>query len=173
MSVVIWITGISGAGKTTLCDALYERLSATLPNIVKIDGDEIRAVFGSDLSYREEDRHVQISRIQRLAKLLSDQNLNCIVSALYSHPDLLSWNRRNISSYFEVYLKASIDLVSKRDSKHLYSRAESGEMTDVVGIDIPWHEPMHPDLVIDCDARGSTDANADRIMEELNDRLIG
>jgi len=169
MSAVVWITGLSGAGKTTLCDALCDRLSSTLTNIVKIDGDQIREVFGGDLTYKEEDRWIQIGRIQRLAKILSDQNLNCIVCALYSHPDLLSWNRDNIPNYFEVYLKASIDLVKDRDTKGLYGQAITGKLVDVVGVDIPWNEPRQPDLVINADSE--LEANVAKVLRKIDGRL--
>ncbi len=147
--MVIWITGLSGAGKTTLCDALRDLLKPSLPELVLLDGDVIRAMFGADLSYREEHRVVQIRRLQGLAKVLSDQGLVVLVGALYAHPDLLRWNQEHFSAYFEVYLKASLDLVRQRDPKGLYAAADAGRMSDVVGVDIPWHEPEHPDMVIE------------------------
>jgi len=149
--MVIWVTGMSGSGKTTLCNALWETLKPRLPELVSLDGDVIRSAFGAGLGYREEDRVVQISRIQQLAKILSDQNLVVLVAALYSNPDLLAWNRENIKGYFEIYLKTSIEALQKRDGKGLYQGALSGDIKNVVGVDIPWNAPESPDLAIDND----------------------
>ena len=149
--MVIWVTGMSGSGKTTLCNALWEALKPGLPELVSLDGDVVRAAFGGGLGYREEDRVVQIGRIQQLAKILSDQNLVVVVAALYSHPDLLAWNRENIEGYFEIYLNTSLEALQQRDGKGLYKGAISGAIPDVVGVDIPWNVPETPDMVIDND----------------------
>lgn len=146
--MVIWITGLSGAGKTTLSNALLQSLKPALPQLLHLDGDTIRSIFSEDLNFSEEHRRIQINRIQRLAKVLSDQAAIVLVSALYSHPDLLAWNRANLTDYFEVYLRAPIELVKERDTKGLYAKAEAGEIENVVGIDIPWNVPVAPDLVI-------------------------
>ena len=81
--------------------------------------------------------------------MLSDQGLVVLVAALYSHPDLLAWNRANLADYFEVYLDAPFELVERRDSKGLYAGAAAGAIPHVVGVDIPWHAPQAPDLRID------------------------
>ena len=104
--MVIWITGLSGVGKTTLATALYEAMKPGLPALVRIDGDEVRALFGNSLSFAESDRRLQIQRIQSLAAMLDGQGLTVIVAALYAHPELLAWNRDHFSDYFEVYLEA-------------------------------------------------------------------
>lgn len=147
--MVIWLTGMSGSGKTTLCTAMHAVLKPRLPHLVKLDGDEIRDAFGNDLTHVEADRMRQITRIQRIAKMLADQGLVVLVAALYAHPGLLAWNRANLPNYFEVYLKADLDFLSTRDSKGLYQKAQRGELKDLVGVDIPWNEPQQPDLVID------------------------
>ena len=150
--MVIWITGLSGAGKTSLCNALSRMLKPRLPQLVLIDGDAVRHLFGDALGFTEADRKEQIGRIQRLAKMLSDQGLVVLVAALYCHPDLLAWNRANLVDYFEVYLDAPFDLVERRDSKGLYAGAAAGAIPHVVGVDIPWHAPQAPDLRLDAAA---------------------
>ncbi len=139
--MVIWITGLSGVGKTTLATALYEAMKPGLPALVRIDGDEVRALFGNSLGFTESDRRLQIQRLQSLATMLDGQGLVVIVAALYAHPELLAWNRDHFSDYFEIYLEASMDLVRSRDSKGLYAKAQAGEMADVVGVDVPWAIP--------------------------------
>jgi adenylylsulfate kinase-like enzyme len=162
--MVIWVTGMSCSGKTTLCNALWATLKPNMPQLVLLDGDAVRAAFGDGLGYREVDRVVQITRIQKMAKMLSDQNLVVLVAALYANTELLAWNRENIREYFEIYLKASPETVRQRDNKGLYSKADSGAMKDVVGVDIPWHEPQSPNLIIDCDAGEDTDLLASRVL---------
>ena len=148
---VVWITGLSGSGKTTLCNAIWQSLKPLMPQLVLLDGDAIRAAFGGGLGYREEDRIFQINRIQNIAKLLSDQGLNVLVAALYSNPNLLGWIRQNLNNYIEIYLEASLEALRGRDNNNLYAKAESGELTDVVGVDITWHAPNSPDMVINTD----------------------
>jgi cytidine diphosphoramidate kinase len=149
--MVVWVTGLSGAGKTTLCTALRDLIKPRLPELVLLDGDVVRAAFGNNLGYTESDRVVQVRRLQSMAKVLAEQNLVVIVGVLYGNQELLAWNRAHLPDYFEVYLKASLETVSGRDTKSLYATARTGKAQNVVGIDIPWHAPVAPDLVFDAD----------------------
>lgn len=157
--MIIWITGLSGAGKTTLSDALAALVKPRLPELVQVDGDVIRGMFGQGLDYSEPSRVVQIKRLQALAGYLSRQNMVVTVAALYAHPDLLAWNRANFPQYFEVYIDAPLDTVRARDAKGLYAKAARGEVKNVVGLDIPWHAPTSPDLMIGANS-GETPAAA-------------
>jgi len=165
--MVIWVTGLSGAGKTALCAALYEALKPRLPALVRLDGDAMREMWGEQLGYREADRRIHISRVQRLAKLLADQGLVVLVAALYVHPELLAWNRTHLPGYVEIYLNASLELVRRRDVKQLYARAARGEIRDVVGVDIPWHTPTAPDLVIDVDHAPAPEVLARQVLDAI------
>ena len=158
--MIIWVTGISGAGKTTVCEQLMTKLKPSFPETILLDGDVIRAIFGDGLGHKEPDRINQIKRIQRLATELERQGLIVLVAALYANEDLLSWNRENFQQYYEVYLDASLDLVKRRDPKGLYKKAIAGEMPDVVGIDVPWHAPVSPNLRIEM----SPDTEVDSVV---------
>jgi adenylylsulfate kinase-like enzyme len=171
--MVIWITGLSGAGKTTLIQAIAGEVKRDLRELVLLDGDAIRQLFGNDLDYREASRVIQIKRIQGMAKFLSDQGLVVMVAALYAHPDLLRWNRDNFAGYFEVYIQASMGLVGARDSKGLYVRARRNETENVVGIDIPWHPPTDADLVLDADSGESVDVMAKRVIAAIPRLRVG
>ena len=162
--MVIWLTGISGAGKTTIADAIAVKLSGRLPELVQIDGNVIRDIFGPSLGFKEEDRVEQISRIQRIAKFLADQGQCVLVAALYSHPDLMKWNRENLSDYFEVLIDASLKLVQSRDPRGLYAKAAEGKMPDMVGLDIPWHRPQDSNMIIDPASGVSAEESADKII---------
>jgi adenylylsulfate kinase-like enzyme len=149
--MVIWITGISGSGKTTLAKQLVSRFKLSIAELVIVDGDEVRELFDAKLGYTAEDRFKQIQRIQRLTSMLDKQGLVVIVAALFAHPDLLAWNKENFSDYFEVYLRTTVEVAARRDPKGLYDKVAKGEMKNVVGIDVPWHEPLNADVVIEMD----------------------
>jgi len=149
--MVIWLTGLSGSGKTTLAEALYHFLEPTCNKLVLLDGDAVREAFGDGLGYREEDRISQVTRVQRMAKFLADQDLVVIVALVYANASLLDWNRTHMREYFEIYVEASLSTVIARDEKGLYRATLQGENSDVVGIDIPLWKPISPDLVIDAD----------------------
>jgi adenylylsulfate kinase len=165
--MVIWITGLSGSGKTSLSRALYRLLKPSRPSVVRLDGDEIREAFGADLSHREGDRVRQIERIQRIAGILCEQDIDVLVGALYARADLLAWNRRNFPDYFEIYIKADLDLLRARDTNALYARALRGELHDVVGVDIAWNAPTSPDLVIDAATAPPPEILAKRVVDAL------
>ena len=156
-----------GTGKTTICTALQSALKPGLPELVVLDGDVVRAAFGHNLGHKEADRVLQVQRLQAMARVLSEQGLVVIVGVLYNNAELLAWNRAELQDYFEVYLKASLETVQSRDPKGLYSKRASGELTDVVGIDIPWYEPADPDLVLDMDDPETPDEFARRIAKAV------
>jgi len=166
--MVIWITGLSGAGKTTLAVALRDLVKPHLPQTVLIDGDVVREAFAVSLGYTEPERRNQIQRIQRLAKILADQDQIVIVAALYAHQELLTWNRENLEGYFEVYLEASMDLLHQRDQKNLYSQVARGETQNVVGVDIPWNAPLSPDLRLNADLATSPETSARFIVDQID-----
>lgn len=165
--MVIWITGLSGSGKTTLCQAIYRLSKRSMPELVVLDGDQVRAAFGSDLAYREEDRITQVKRLQGLTKMLSEQGLVVIVAVVYAHPELLTWNRCHLKDYFEVYLESSLETVRRRDPKGLYARAVSGEGAHVVGVDIPWRAPGSSDLILNADVPEPPEMLARRVMAAI------
>ena len=144
--MVIWITGISGAGKSTIAKALMQSFKDKVPELINIDGDTVRDVFDEKLGYTENDRKKHIKRIQRLCLLLDKQEQVVITSALYSNKDILSWNRKNFSEYYEIYLDVSIEIAQKRDTKGLYDKYKKGLEKNIVGLDIPWQHPEKPDL---------------------------
>ena len=149
--MVIWLTGISGSGKTTLARKLILKLKDRFPNILNVDGDEVRELFGDNLGYSLEDRIHQIGRIQRLSHYLEKQGMMVIASALYFSKEISENNRKIFKQYYEVYLKASIDLVSRSDPKGVYKTAKKNGQQNIVGLDIKWNEPLMPHIVIDRD----------------------
>jgi cytidine diphosphoramidate kinase len=147
--MVIWIIGLSGAGKTTLATEVYSQVRNTLSNVVLVDGDMIREVFGNDLGYTIEDRRCNADRISRLCKLLDDQGINVICAILSIFTESRSWNRENISNYYEVFIDVPVEELIKRDPKGIYKKFFSGEITNVPGLDIDFPRPENADLIID------------------------
>lgn len=147
--MVIWMMGLSMAGKSTLSKLLYDELKPGVSNLVLVDGDVIRTLFGNDVDHTIAGRRVNAERISNLCKFLSDQNINVIAAVLSIFPEWQDWNRANIKNYQEVFIKASMENLEKRDTNNLYSEARKGLIKNVVGYDIPFPEPKMPDLVIE------------------------
>lgn len=149
--MIIWITGISGSGKSTIAYNLVKKYKKTVNNLVNVDGDVVRELFGNDLKFDMQSRITQIKRIQKLCLFLESQSIIVIASALYCNKKLMLWNRKNFKNYFEIYLDASLDLVRKRDVKGLYKKYDKGLEKNIVGLDVPWNEPQNFDLKINMD----------------------
>ncbi|MCQ9206942.1 MAG: adenylyl-sulfate kinase [Omnitrophica bacterium] len=147
--MVIWIIGLSGSGKTTLSKLVYERLKPMMPTLVRLDGDIIRELFGNDVDYSIEGRRKNAERLSRLSKFFADQNISIIAAVLSIFPEWQKWNRNNIAEYAQVYLKASVDTLARRDEKNLYIPAFQGRLKNVVGVDIAFPEPVNSDITID------------------------
>ncbi len=162
--MVTWMIGLSRAGKTTLSKLLYKRLKPEVSNLVLLDGDVIRDLFRNDADHTIEGRRKNAERLSHLSKFLADQDIHVVAAVLSIFPEWQAWNRNNIKDYQEVYIKVPINILEKRDENHLYSRAKSGKLKNVVGIDIPFPEPKNPDLVIE-NIR-ETD-NFDNMLEEV------
>ena len=146
---VYWLTGLSGAGKTTIGRLWYEILREQGETAVFLDGDELRQVFGDDLGYTEDERRKSAMRNARLCGLLARQGLIVVCCTISMFDDVRSWNRENIPGYFEVYVKATMETLRSRDQKGLYSQADR----NVAGIHFRVEEPKHPDLILENDGQ--------------------
>lgn len=166
--MVIWLIGLSGAGKTTIGERVAARLRARQPNVVFLDGDMLRDVWGGNLGHHVEGRRVNAERISCLCRLLDRQGIIVVAAVLSIFPEWQEWNRREFSSYFEVFIDAPLELVEQRDAKGIYAQARRGEASNVVGIDIPFPRPAAPDLVIGgADLARSPEDLAEDIVEHL------
>lgn len=146
--MVIWIIGLSGAGKTTLAKETLKLVKKKISNVVLIDGDMIRDTFSNDLGYSLDDRRKNAERISRICKYLDDQNIHVICAILSLFPESREWNRKFINNYYEVFIDASIAQLKKRDYKGLYKRFENGEIKNIAGMDIEFKKPDSPDIII-------------------------
>ena len=146
---VFWITGLSGAGKTTLGQELESRLRAVGRPVIFLDGDALRAVIAEDLGHSAGNRRRSAMRNARLCRLLAEQGADVVCATISLFHEVQRWNRENIPGYREIYLRVPMDELRCRDSKGIYAKSEGGDACDVVGIDVPAEAPEAPDLVLD------------------------
>ena len=150
--MVIWLVGLSGAGKTTIGRQVFRQLRKRAPNTVFVDGDEIRRVFkhdGHPDAYSLEGRRVNADRMSELCAWLDRQGIHVVCCCLSIFEETRDWNRENFSDYFEVYVEVPFPKLVEREIKNLYKPALRGEIPNVVGVDIPWVPPARPDMTID------------------------
>ena len=146
---VIWITGLSGAGKSTIARATVEHLCEQSERPILIDGDDIReAIRDSQVSHDHASRLVNAYRICRLSRLLADQGHTVIVATMSIYHEIHSWNRRNFPNYFEVWVEVDLESLQSRNTKDLYSSLKNGEASNVLGLDLDYEKPINPHLVI-------------------------
>lgn len=146
--MIIWVIGLSGSGKTTLCDEVYRRVSKKIKNLVKIDGDVIRNVFGNDLGHTLNDRRKNAQRISQLCKFLDDQGIHVLCSILSIFEEHREWNRNHIKEYYEVFIDIDLERLIERDSKGLYQKYLNGEIKDVAGFDLDFEKPKLPNMTL-------------------------
>ena len=146
MSVTIWLTGLSSAGKTTIAAAVCEGLRAQGRKVEWLDGDVVRRHLCRGLGFSKEDRDENIRRIGFVAELLTRNGIVTVVSAISPYRAAREEVRRRIGSFLEVYVNAPPDVCERRDLKGIYRKARAGEMGGVTGIDDPYEPPLAPDV---------------------------
>jgi adenylylsulfate kinase-like enzyme len=173
---VIWITGLSGAGKTTLAKELILRLQKNGSNPILLDGDVLRNLLKvPESALDSHSRKVRLDlalKYAQMCRLLSDQGFIVVIATISMFDELYAWNRENITNYFEVYLKVPLDELRRRDPKSIYQRYENGELINVAGIDLSVDPPQTPHLTLDFETQPTiwqspTDL-ADHLMAALN-----
>ena len=143
---VIWLTGLSAAGKTTIGRALCAGLRALGYRVDQLDGDEIRRDLSSDLGFSAADRDENVRRIGQFAHMLAGQGLIVVVSAMSPFRQARARVRDLIPNFIEVYVNAPVEICSSRDRKGLYQGARAGHLRDVPGVDLPYEPPHRPQI---------------------------
>ncbi len=167
-SAVLWFTGLSGAGKSTVANALEQRLHHLQMRTYLLDGDNVRHGLNKDLGFGDSDRTENIRRIGEVSRLFVDAGvmvLTAFISPFRSDRNLVR-ELMNKAEFIEVYVKCPLAVCEERDVKGLYRRARAGEIPNFTGIDSPYEEPDAPEVVIDT-AEMTLDQCVDAILDYL------
>ncbi len=150
---VIWITGLSGAGKTTLAKELILHLQKSSSKPILLDGDILRNILrNDDMGDDGHSREVRIKlalKYAQMCKLLSSQGLTVVIATISMFEEVYVWNKKNLPNYFEVYLKVPVEELRRRDPKLIYQKYDSGDLLNVAGLDLAVDEPYNPNLFLD------------------------
>ncbi|MFX1716117.1 adenylyl-sulfate kinase [Paraburkholderia sp. A1RO-5L] len=163
--VVIWLTGMSGAGKSTIARALVDRLQKLALRATMLDGDVLRSGLNSDLGFTEAERTENLRRVAHVAALFCKEGFVAVTATISPEHEHRENARRIIgeASFVEVFIDTPLEVCEKRDPKGLYRRARRGEIPQFTGIGSPYHPPVHPDLTLH--TQGHT-------IEHCVDRLV-
>jgi len=168
--MTVWLTGLSSAGKSTLGQALYDRLWAMGHKVEFLDGDTVRQNLCKGLGFSKEDRDENIRRIGFVAELLTRNGVVVLVSAISPYRSVREEVRRRIGDFVEVYVNAPLAVCEQRDVKGLYKKARSGQLPGFTGVDDPYEPPENPEVECRTDLE-TPQESAERVLRYLEARL--
>jgi adenylylsulfate kinase len=146
--MVVWFTGLSASGKTTIGNALTDKLKSNGSRVEHLDGDIVRKMFpGTGFSREERDRHIK--RVGYLAAMLEKHEVTVVASFISPYREAREFVRSQCSNFIEVYVSTPLEECEKRDPKGLYKKARRGEITQFTGISDPYEPPENPEIEID------------------------
>ncbi|MFO7678242.1 MAG: adenylyl-sulfate kinase [Thermoplasmatota archaeon] len=171
--VVLWFTGLSGSGKSTIANEVSYKLHTCGNLSYVLDGDNIRTGLNKDLGFRPDDRDENIRRISEVANLFADVGIITCVACISPYKKMRDFCRELLGRdrFFEIFCKASLKTCEKRDPKGLYQKAQAGLIRDFTGVSAPYEEPENPELIIDTEHQ-SVDENAELVIKKLKDLKI-
>ncbi len=170
-AIVVWVTGLSGCGKSTIVHAVEEVLFRDRRRVYTLDGDRIRSGLCSDLGFSLSDRTENIRRIGEVAKLFIDAGMIVLAAFISPQRKDRQWVRNLVGEehFLEVFCRCPLDICERRDVKGLYRMARAGEIKNFTGISAPYEEPDCPDIMLDSE-NDSVDVNVSKVIKLLNDR---
>jgi len=154
----LWLTGLSGAGKSTLAGHVAKELRHRGLKVEILDGDEVRTNLSKGLGFSKEDRDTNIKRIGYVCKLLTRNGVVAISAAISPYKEIRDYNREQIGHFIEVYVKCSIEELTRRDVKGLYKKALAGEIKNFTGVSDPYEAPTHPEILVDSEKQSEQDS---------------
>jgi len=164
----LWLTGMSGAGKTTISSLLEFWLLRHGARVERLDGDELRKHLSKGLGFSREDRDENIRRIGYVARLLSRNRVIVIAAAISPYRAVRLEMRQSIENFVEVHVDCPLDVLIARDAKGLYQKALRGEIAHFTGISDPYEPPLNPELVVDTSVESPVES-AMRVWNKLRD----
>ncbi len=163
---VLWFTGLSGSGKTTIAHEVEEKLLEAGVPVEILDGDVIRENLSKGLGFSKEDRDTNIRRIAFVAHLLQRNGVFVITAAISPYKAIRDEARAMIKDFIEIYADASLEVCEARDTKGLYAKARAGEIKGFTGIDDPYEPPEDPEVVCDTEKEDVSDS-AQKVIDKL------
>jgi adenylylsulfate kinase len=164
--VVIWFTGLSGSGKTTIAHLVEEQLTDAGVPVEVLDGDIVRENLSKGLGFSKEDRDINIRRIAFVAHLLQRNGVFVITAAISPYRAIREEARAMIKDFVEVFADAPLDVCEERDVKGLYAKARAGEIRGFTGVDDPYEPPLNPEVVCNTD-RETVEESAHKVIDKL------
>ena len=164
----VWLTGLSGAGKSTIALHLERELQARGRAVEILDGDVVRTHLSKGLGFSREDRDTNILRIAFVCSLLTRHGAAVISAAISPYAQARRQAREQIGAFVEVYVRCPLEELTRRDVKGLYEKALRGELANFTGVSDPYEAPEHPEVVVDTD-RESVEQSVARILAYLQD----
>lgn len=146
--MTIWLTGLSGAGKSTIASLLTDKLNGLGVAAEWLDGDELRRILGKGLGFSREDRFENIRRAVYLAEMLNRHDVVTVVSLISPYAEMRDYARRTLPRFAEIYVDCPLDICEARDVKGLYAKARRGEIPSFTGISDPYEIPPGPELTL-------------------------
>ncbi len=162
--ILYWITGLSGAGKTTIGNRLFYELRKHRSNVVLLDGDIMKNIVNDKPGYTTEERQKRALKYALMCKMLTDQNITVICCTISMFDEVREWNRNNNVGYVEIFLDVPMEILKKRDQKGMYSGIKEGKVSNVTGVDMEVQFPKKPDIHIINDGTLSIQECVERIM---------
>ena len=169
--VILWFTGLSGSGKSTIAVEVERRLIASGKLAYRLDGDNVRHGLNADLGFSAEDRDENIRRIAETAVLFKDAGLITLVSFISPFKKMRQFARERAGTdhFIEIYVKADVETCASRDPKGLYKKAQNGEIENFTGVSSPYEAPEQAEIVLDT-AQFPVEVCAEQVIEYLNKR---
>lgn len=167
----LWLTGMSGAGKSTISDRLMEKFREAGAKVELLDGDIVRTNLSQGLGFSREDRDTNVRRIGFVSELLSRNGVIVVVAAISPYRSTREEVKARIANFVEVHVDCPIEVLAQRDVKGLYKKALAGEVGNFTGISDPYEPPVNPDVVARSD-RETVEVSVDRIWNELIKRSL-
>jgi adenylyl-sulfate kinase len=144
----LWMTGLSGAGKTTIAKILENELKGRGIRFERLDGDVVRESLTKDLGFSKEDRDKNIERVTFVAKLLSRNNVGVVCSFISPYTETRNMVRAETTNFIEVFVNAPLEICEQRDVKGMYKKARAGEIPNFTGISDPYEAPENPEIIV-------------------------